>query len=1090
VSHDHHAAVCPDADTLAAFAEGKLPRQEMPPILEHLTDCARCTAAVEAVNEDLFGQKQQPAVTGARHWWLLAAAIVVVILAIPRTRQLLTRQSSVARLVALAPKSARIVEPRLSGGFAWAAYAGADRAAGKQTDTGQLKLGGAAGELAEQADRDRGVDAQHAAGVAMVLVEKPADAIPRLEAAAAKSRDAQIWSDLAAARYAAASQLGRASLYPTALAAADTALRSDPKFPEALFNRALILERLGLMEEAKQAWQRYLEVDPSSPWATEARARLADLPVSTRRSQFDRDRPLLEEAAARGDASAVHKYVDAHRDRARAYAETEYLGRWGDAVQRNDAAGADRWLSIARGIANALTELSGDGLTREAVQSIERATAAQRQSLAAAHIAYRSGRIAYSRHDLNTAQRDLQRAGELFDATHDPMAMAARYYGAGVRLARNETIAARADLERCQTETAAYPEFINLGGHIRWELGRVHMLDDDWPGAAPILAEGAEMFHRSGDRASEAFVETMHARALESMGRTDDAWLARSRAFTALSIEGEDDLLTTSVDAAMHAELLVGREDAALALSGIALVVAQASKQPGLVIDALVTRSLLLSTAGQSDEALLAARQAGDLAHGTADPALRERQLADVASATGAALAENDLRAAAAPLTQAIAFYRQHGIALGLPQALLLRARSAARAGDQAAAMRDLLDGIAIVEHRRERNDSATDVLDSEHALFTDAILLSLDRGDTAAAFAFAERARGGSITIAELQRRLSRSGVAVLEIVAFPREIVTFAVTENDTAVGRRPRNVETLASLADRSLSEDGTTAASALYDDVIRPVEGVIVRARELVIVSDRRLQSAPFAALYDANTRRYLIDRFAVSLASSAASLSRQSDPATARSVTAFALPSAGATGSAALPDAGREIADIAALYRRARTIEPAGATLAALRTGAASTDVIHISGHTEPQAGGGEHALLLAGNLGSGDERVSAKTILAQPALRAGIVVLAACETLRPPASAATHSMSLGEAFSAAGATDVIGTLAPIGDRDALLLFRVLHRQIASGAHPADALRAAQQQAIANDPGRGGRRSWRAITLLTRSIPTPDGRKDN
>jgi CHAT domain-containing protein len=1083
LSHEDHAP-CPDPDTLAAFAEGNLKRHELPPILAHLTGCVRCTEAVEAVNEDVVAENQKPSTTIGRSWWLMAAAIVIVILAVPAVRQLLARRSPMATLVALAPASARVVEPRLSGGFAWAAYAGTNRAVGKTADTAQMKLGGAAGELVERAEHDPGADAQQVAGVAMVLIEKPEDAIPRLEAAAARSGDARVWSDLSAARYAAASQLGRASLYPMALAAADTALRADPKFPEALFNRALILERLGLMEEARQAWQRYLEVDPSSQWATEARARLADLPRSTRRSQFERERPLLEAAAARGDAGAVHRYVDAHRDRARAFAETEYLGRWGDAVLQNDAPAADRWLSIARGIGNALTELSGDGLTREAVQSIDRATPEQRRSLAAAHVAYRSGRIAYSRHDLDTAQRDLQRAGELFDAGHDPMAMAARYYAAGVRLARNETAAARADLERCQTETAAHPELINLGGHLRWELGRVHMIDDDWPGATPILAEGAELFHRSGDRASESFVETMHARALESMGRTDEAWLARSRAFTALSIEGENDLLTTSVDAAMHSELLAGRADAALALSGIALSVARASTQPGLVIDALNTRTVLLATAGQTDEALLAARQAEDLAHGTVDSALRTRLLADVASATGAALAGNDPRGATAPLTQAIAFYREHGIAMGLPQPLLLRARCAARAGDPASAMHDLLEGIAIVEHRRAGNDAATDVLDSEHALFNEAILLSLDRGDTEAAFTFAERARGASITLAELQKRLSGSGVAVLEIVVFPRELVTFAVTENDVAVGRRARSVETLASFADRSLTEDGTTAAAALYDDVIRPVEGVIGRARELVIVSDRRLQSVPFAALYDGNTKRYLIDRFAVSLASSAGSLTRQSDPATARSVTTIALPTAGATGSAALPDAGREIGEIAALYRRAQRIEPAGATLAALRTGAASTDVLHIAGHTEPQRGGGEHALLLTGSRGSGVERATARTILTQPALRAGIVVLAACETLRPPASAATHSMSLGQAFSAAGATDVIGTLAPIGDRDALLLFRVFHRQIANGANPADALRAAQQQAIVNDPGHSGRRSWRAITLLTRSIPTP------
>ena len=254
---DDHYATCPDADTLAAFAEGKLARSEMPPILAHVHDCVRCMAAVEAVSDGVVRA------SGAPRYWLLAAAavFVVALLAIPVMRELASRRSPMSRLVALAPRSERHVEPRLTGGFAWAAYGGAERATDAKPDAARLKLAGAAGELVEKADRDGDAEAQHAAGIAMLLVEAPADAIPRLEAAAAKSKDAKTWSDLAAARYAAASRLGRASLYPMALAAADAALRADPSLAEALFNRALILERLGLTEEARRAWTRYLEVD-------------------------------------------------------------------------------------------------------------------------------------------------------------------------------------------------------------------------------------------------------------------------------------------------------------------------------------------------------------------------------------------------------------------------------------------------------------------------------------------------------------------------------------------------------------------------------------------------------------------------------------------------------------------------------------------------------------------------------------------------------------------------------------------------------------------------------------------------------------
>ncbi|HYO74865.1 MAG TPA: tetratricopeptide repeat protein, partial [Thermoanaerobaculia bacterium] len=310
MTHDHHTA-CPDADTLAAFAEGKLRRHEMPPILAHLDRCERCMAAVEAVNEDLELAAPQSQPNAINRWWIAAAAaLIVAMLAIPLARERFAR-SPIDELVALAPRSARLVEPRLTGGFAWAAFAGADRG-GDTVDAERMKLSGAAGELVQRAERERDADAQHAAGVALVLADAPAAAIARLEQAAAASNAAQTWSDLAAARYAAASQLGRASLYPEALAAADAALRIEPKLPEALFNRALILERLGLTEQARRGWQQYLEVDPASPWAQEARARLAELAPASRSSRFERERPLLELAAARGDVAAVRSSVDAH----------------------------------------------------------------------------------------------------------------------------------------------------------------------------------------------------------------------------------------------------------------------------------------------------------------------------------------------------------------------------------------------------------------------------------------------------------------------------------------------------------------------------------------------------------------------------------------------------------------------------------------------------------------------------------------------------------------------------------------------------------------------------------------------------------
>jgi len=1067
------------------FASGNLDAQTRNDVLAHIEHCSDCMAAVLSANAHLEEERSVWRPRTDSRWWMGAVAAAVMIMAIIAVPMLRRGHDSIGKLVALAPTSERTIEPRLSGGFAWAPYHGPMRATGTSMDAARLQLGGAAGDAINRAEHDRSTEAQHAAGVAMVLVEKPEEAVARLEAVARTSNDARTWSDLAAARYAAASQLGRASLYPTALAAADAALRIDPNLLEALFNRALILERMGLTDEAKRAWQNYLQADPSSPWATEARSHIGALPVSTHSSQFDRDRPLLERAAERGDTVAVRRYVDLYRERARGYAEGEYLGHWAEALQRNDTAEAVRWLSIAGRIGNALFEISGEALLRDAVHAIDASAPAEQRTIASAHTLYRNGRIAYSRSQRDVAERDLLRAAAAFEAAHDPMALEARYYAASARLAGNDTAGARADLEGALTAANAHPEYISLGAHVRWELGRALSDDADWSQAATVLAESAAMFRRAGERGSEAFTEIILAYALTALGRDDDAWLARMQAFSGLGAEGDAKELATGIAFAEHAELAAGHRDAALALAGTESSIVHSDTRPQLAINGLVNRALIQSMSGDLSGALQTARQADRLANNVSDPQLRAGWSAQVDVAMGAALAESSPRVASGPLTRAIDFYTAHGLQLDLLDPLLLRSRCAARSDDMSSAMHDLERGMTIVERHPASVPgmvAGTGVLDAEHALFDDAIRLSLDRGDKASAFAIAERSHGTPVTIPELQRRLAGTGTAVLEIVALPGELVTFAVAENDAVVVRRPGPTEVLASLADQSLSESGTTAVTQLYDELIRPAEALLDRARAVVIVADRRLATVPFAALYDSAHRRFLVERFAVATASSAGSLQPEEERTGAPLIAAVALPSGG-TESRGLPEAENEVRDVASLYGRATAIPSGTATFAKFQSAAADANVVHIAGHTERQQGGGEQALLFVSASGK-LERVSWKTVVESPVTAHGVVVLAACETLRPPPSTATRAPSLGEAFSAsaAGASDVVGTLTPVGDHDARLLFRALHRLLASGMHPAEALRAVQQDAINMEKPNGNRRAWRAIALLTRRIP--------
>ena len=267
---------CPADETLALLAAGDIDPQTRAIVLAHVERCSDCLAAVMSTIGHLQEEQSVQRTRIDRRWWMsaVAAAALIAVLTLPLIRG---HRASVGMLVDRAPASERMVEPRLSGGFSWAPYRGPVRSADPAPDIARLKLGGVAGEVIERAENDPGAEAQHAAGVALVLVEKPDEAAARLEAVARISHDAKTWSDVAAARYEAAMHFRRVSQFPRALAAADEALRADARLPEALFNRALILERMGPAADARLAWQRYLAVDATSPWAAEARERVAAL---------------------------------------------------------------------------------------------------------------------------------------------------------------------------------------------------------------------------------------------------------------------------------------------------------------------------------------------------------------------------------------------------------------------------------------------------------------------------------------------------------------------------------------------------------------------------------------------------------------------------------------------------------------------------------------------------------------------------------------------------------------------------------------------------------------------------------------------
>lgn len=133
--------------------------------------------------------------------------------------------------------------------------------------------------LLEATEKTPNAQSHHALGIFLLTQQKYADAIKELAAAAAlANQDAKIHNDLGSAYFELAKTEPQEKKLEDLARSLDEFTRAtelDRNSLEALFNRSLALQELRLPREAKESWTLYLQKDPSSPWAAEARKNLS-----------------------------------------------------------------------------------------------------------------------------------------------------------------------------------------------------------------------------------------------------------------------------------------------------------------------------------------------------------------------------------------------------------------------------------------------------------------------------------------------------------------------------------------------------------------------------------------------------------------------------------------------------------------------------------------------------------------------------------------------------------------------------------------------------------------------------------------------
>ena len=997
-----------------------------------------------------------------------ALAILVLLCACRR------EESPSERLMALASHSGRPIDARLTG-FDWPAARLQRATHASLLDPARLELAGAAGTVIQSELNDSSARARLESGSAYLLIDRDRDAIDALESAVRQSpNNAAYRSDLAAARYTLAVSEKRPHELPQALADADHALRLDPKLHDALFNRALIIEALGISEAARRAWQRYAVADPSSHWSAEAMHHLGDLPVVTTRDEFQHR--LTAATRALPDNAALIALARNYPQEARTWSEGPLLAQWADAVRKGTSQPATETLNVVRTLGAALAEFNHVQSVKDIVAAIDHATPADTKTIAEAFATYRDGRVLYKDRRVADAQKKLQEASILFAHTGSPMALIADYYVANCLYDSSHIAEAARALDRLaeRFDPVRYP---GLAAEIQWERTLSYASSGEWEAAIRTASESRKLFASLGETQNRADVDLLLASHLNKVAQPAAAWKARVAAFQVLSRGGSSDRIRNSLTSCIRAEAQQGRFDAALSLAAIAVDDLRQARQPLGVCVAESMRAQAQASLGDFPGALRSIARAHQIAKTVSDPGLRRRTLAELDIAE-AVVRRGTPSTSLHLLDASIAFYQSIQGTAWLPNAYLERGRTHVAAKNDGAALMDFDTGLREIDSERSsiiNRDLRSTFYDIERALVSEKIALLLRRRETANAFEFCDGARarsvyeqvnnhptkvGGSVTAGQVQASLP-SHTALVEYALLDDSVVIFYFTPSHTGVVRvsgTPVALRTAIEhcndlLQRRSPIEAVQQQLAVLYQLLIKPLSSELTGADRLTIVPDRQIHAVPFAALYDAARRRYIVEDYTISIAPSAKMVAHESAPLALAPALVVSDPHV--DDGSDLPNAAREAEDVAAMYDSATVLTAERATRARFIMAAQRSGMIHYAGHADSDSADPFGTLHLARDTAHRPGDLDASAIASLNLSRAELVILAACGTMRGDSQHVEGMPSIARAFLSAGARNVVGTLWEVDDDAIAPLFQRMHAELCAGADPSAALRTAQ-----------------------------------
>ncbi|HYH45919.1 MAG TPA: CHAT domain-containing protein [Thermoanaerobaculia bacterium] len=880
------------------------------------------------------------------------------------------------------------------------------------------------------------------------------------------------------------------------LLALEALAAADQKLPEVAYNRALVLERLYLLAEAAKAWRSYLEVDPDSPWAAEARDHLSRIQAKLRVVDGFNGRTLAVAAAA-GRTEEVRAIVVRSRQESRDFAQEGLLAQWGEAVLRQDAATADAGLRAAREIGQALSEAGGEYSLADAVAAIDRVVPRSRsrlEGLARAHVAYARGVALRLEQRLTEAAPSFREASLLFSQADSPARHWADFYLAlTLYYSADSNRAAEQFQEISGRAIERYPALV---GRCLWARGLIALRSGESRQALGWFDQAGRAFAALQEGENLGAVRYLRAEALEHLEQPRVVWRARLAAAETLAPYRRSKNLSNFLVEAANALQESGYLAAATFFQSEQITVARRLRNPYFATaTALILREKLYAQMGLQAAADRDFAAILEQIEKVGDPELQRRLEADALTARYQFDLDRAPEQAIAALSQAISTYQESHPRLGT-LARLLRARAYLATHETALAEADLRAGIAVYEAALSagRMDGVWEEIADQMVR-----LQLVERRSAAAGFQYAERSRQPGFPekqlpatdfVSRMQAELP-PGVAAIEYAVLPDRVAIWVLRRDgfysrEVAVAQSDLEalVERFLGAVHQPLSPAFRDASEQLFELIVRPVLGHIGARDRLVIVPDRCLTRLPLAALIDGRTGRYWVEDHVLEEAPGLLPVARRAREDGGRSVGKWLVvgePDLGPWSPLPdLPEAENEAREIAGQYAgSARLLVGKEATREAVLALLPYSGAMHFSGHARADAERpGKSYLYLAAGPDQQATRLTAEEIERQPLQHVRLVILSACEGAPGSRFRGEGIAGVGAAFLNAGVGAILGTIWRIDDEPSRRSMIEYHRLLRGGADPATALARLQRSLLrSTDPERRRPAHWAAFRLV-------------